>query len=73
MADHDIKETLERHRKRWIRLDGVTGVAVGLSQEVPDEACIVVYVSTDQRPDGLEETIEGFRVEVKRSQGFRAL
>jgi hypothetical protein len=72
MTTHSLKETMDRHRKRWMQLAGVTGVAVGLSKSDSSQRCIQVYVTTDEWPEGLERVIEGHPVEIVRTKPFRA-
>ncbi len=72
MTNPSLSETMDRHRKRWMQLAGVTGVAVGLSKDDASQRCIQVYVTTDAWPEGLERVIEGHPVEIVKTQQFRA-
>ena len=72
MAERDMKDTIDRHRKRLMQLPGVTGVAVGLSKTDTSQCCILVYVTNEDWPAGLERLIEGYPVETVKTKPFRA-
>lgn len=72
MANKNMKEAVDRHRERLMQLPGVTGVAVGLSKTDISKRCILVYVTIDEWPAGLERVIDGHPVETVKTKPFRA-
>jgi hypothetical protein len=72
MAEVALKQVLERHRDRILRIEGVVGIAVGLSDRRPGTPCIVVYADLERWPDELPRDLEGHPVEVHRTAGFEA-
>ncbi len=69
-----LAEVVRRHRKDVMKISGVNGIAGGLCQSKPDEKCIIVYVTVQDRPEGLPRELEGYPVEVVRTgRGFRPL
>jgi hypothetical protein len=71
MQSSSLKEVVERHRKRIIQLRDVSGVGVGVSPKDPSKPCILVYVTTNDWPEGLEREIDGYDVELAETTGFR--
>jgi hypothetical protein len=68
----EIRDILDRHRRRLMELDGVVGVAVGRSSKDPKKLCVLVYTTAAERPSGLPAEIEGYEIEVRKTSGFRA-
>lgn len=74
MGKTSLKEAVEKHRDSIIKIPGVVGVGVGISQTDPNKHCILVYTTTSERPPELPQQIDGHDVEiVKKKKGFRAL
>jgi hypothetical protein len=73
MTTPSLKDVIERHRHRIMQIKGVNGVGAGLSPSDHTTHCILVYAATDHWPDELEHEIEGYKVEIVKSKGFRAL
>jgi hypothetical protein len=74
MSNATPKDVLDRHRSEIMNLEGVVGVAYGISPTEPGAKRILVYTTRRDRPAGLPDEIEGHAVEtVTRSKGFRAL
>lgn len=69
-----LREAVDEHRKEIMAIDGVVGVAVGLSPNRPDLKCILVYVTMGEWPPDLPTELEGHPVDiVKTGKGFRPL
>lgn len=68
----DIKVVLEQQRDALMALPGVVGAALG---EADGEPCIRVFVErrTPEVTRGIPRAIDGYRVLVQESGGFRAL
>ena len=74
MTAKDAKAVLDEHRSRLMRIPGVVGVSFGISPSDPAKRCILVHVTTEDRPPDLPRVLDGFEVEVVRVPGgFRAL
>ncbi len=57
-----------------MKIPGVIGVGVGLSRNEPDRRCILVYMTTSDRPSRMPDAIKGHPVEiVSKKKGFHAL
>lgn len=67
-----LKDVIDRHRAQVMDLPGVVGVAGGLSKVNPAIWCVQVYVATEGWPEGLPLTLDGYRVELIKTSGFRA-
>ena len=72
-SEPSFSEIVERHRKRLMAIPEVTGVAVGLSPQDSTRKCVLVYVTSQQRPEGVPEELDGAPVEIVRTRGFQAL
>lgn len=74
MSETSLKEILDKHRESIMKIPGVIGVGVGLSPSKLGKKCILVYITSDERPAELPVQIEGVDVEmIKRTKDFRAL
>lgn len=67
-----LQYVIERHRLDVMAIDGVAGIAVGLSKADPAKPCIHVYVTTTDWPEGLPHQLDGYDVELVKTPGFRA-
>lgn len=67
-----LKDVIDRHRAQVMQMHGVVGVAAGVSKADPAKHCVQVYVTTDDWPEGLPRTLDGYEVELIRTSGFRA-
>ena len=72
MSQLSLREVLEAHRRQLMKIDGVVGVGIGLCEDDPSKKCIVVYITSKDRPAELPDELEGYPVESKKSPGFRA-
>lgn len=72
MTKPTLKDVVEQYRHRLMQVAGVAGVAAGVAKSNPQKPCIQVFVTTDQWPDGVSHRIEGYDVELVRTQGFHA-
>lgn len=72
MGQKVIEEVLKEHTVSWMSIPGVVGTGIGEYEDVP---CIKIFV--DQDGEDLAEKlpceIEGFRVTIEETGGFRAL
>jgi hypothetical protein len=64
VGEPTLKQILERHRGRLLQIQGVIGIAVGVSGDDPNRRCIVVYGDRDEPPSGLPTELEGYPVEL---------
>lgn len=68
-------QVLEREETRLMAIEGVHGVAVGLSQQNNgDDSTVVIkiFVAGGGVPPGLPRQLEGVPVEIVETEGFRA-
>ena len=72
MAEPTLMQVLERHRGRLLQLEGVVGLAVGLSGNDPAKHCIVVYARRNEPPADLPTELDGYPVELHKVAGFEA-
>ena len=72
MAEPTLMQVLERHRGRLLQIEGVVGIAVGLSGDDPAKHCIVVYARRNEPPADLPTELDGYRVELHKVAGFEA-
>ncbi|MHC4141387.1 MAG: hypothetical protein ACYTA3_00840 [Planctomycetota bacterium] len=72
MEQPTLKQVLDRHRGRLLQMEGVIGIAVGLSGDDPAKHCIVVYARRDEPPAELPTELDGFPVELQAVAGFEA-
>jgi hypothetical protein len=72
MDESTLKQVLERHRGRLLQIEGVIGIAVGMSDDDPTRRCIVVYANRDEPPADLPAQLEGHPVEMHTVPGFEA-
>ena len=70
MAEPTLMQVLERHRGRLLQLEGVVGLAVGLSGNDPAKHCIVVYARRNEPPADLPTELDGYPVELHKVAGF---
>jgi hypothetical protein len=70
MDEPTLKQVLERHRGRLLQLEGVVGIAVGLSGDDPARHCIVVYAQQNEPPADLPTELDGYPVELHKVAGF---
>ena len=61
-ANPSLKEVVERHRAQVMSLQGVVGIAAGLSKTDPQKRCIQVYVTTNEWPPGVPRQLDGYDV-----------
>ncbi len=71
MAEPTLMQVLERHRGRLLQIEGVVGLAVGLSDNDPARHCIVVYARRNEPPADLPTELDGYPVELHRVAGFK--
>ncbi len=67
-----LRQVIDTHRVRLMKIDAVHGVAAGMSSGDPSQACVIVYVDTDQWPAQLPHSLDGFPVELHPARGFQA-
>lgn len=67
-----LKQVIDTHRSRIMTINGVHGVAAGMSSNDPPRPCVIVYADTDQWPANLPRELDGFPVEVHPARGFQA-
>ena len=72
MDEPTLKQVLERHRGRLLQIEGVIGIAVGMSGDDPNKLCIVVYANRDEPPADLPRELDGHPVEMHKVPGFEA-
>ena len=72
MAEPTLMQVLERHRGRLLQIEGVVGLAVGLSGNDPAKHCIVVYARRNEPPADLPTELDGYPVELHKVAGFEA-
>ena len=72
MNKPSLKEVIERHRAQVMSLQGVVGIAAGLSKTDPQRHCIQVYVTSHDWPEGVPRQLDGYEVELVKTSGFRA-
>ena len=65
----DPSEVIARHRDDLLSIEGVTGVAWGLSPTVSGKACVLVYATAGT---ALPDHLEGLPVELVVSGEFHA-
>ena len=70
MDEPTLKQVLERHRGRLLQLEGVVGIAVGVSGDDPARHCIVVYAQLNEPPAELPTELDGYPVELHKVAGF---
>ncbi len=62
----------ERHAERLMLEDAVLGVGVGVSSEDPSEAVVLIYLEEGRSHSPLAADLDGVRIEVIRTDAFRA-
>lgn len=67
-----LKQVIDTHRTRLMKIHAVHGVAAGLSSSDPPRPCVIVYADTDQWPANLPRELDGFPVEMHSARGFQA-
>lgn len=72
MKKASLQDVVERHRADVLEIDGVAGIAVGVSPVDPAKRCILVYTTTNGWPAGLPHQLDGYDVELVKTSGFRA-
>ncbi len=70
MGELTLKQVLDRHRGRLLQIEGVVGLAVGLSGDDPAKHCIVVYARRNEPPADLPTELDGYPVELHKVAGF---
>jgi hypothetical protein len=74
MSQLTLREVVEKHRRRIMKIPGVVGIGVGGSGNDPGTRCVHVYVQTQDWPAELPRTLGSYPVEiVKTRKGFHAL
>lgn len=62
-----------RHKENMLELPGILGVGVGVADDNPSEAVIVVYVERGRTlPGAIAERVDGVRVKVVNTEEFTA-
>ena len=69
----NLAEVIERHRTQVMQVEGVVGIAAGLSKTDARKRCILVYVTTRDWPEGVPRQLDGCEIELVNTAGFRAL
>lgn len=62
-----IDDVLKKHQDRIIAIPGVHGIGVGAN------SCLTIYVSQNVDESQIPKEIEGFKVNVEKTEGFSAL
>ena len=72
MSKKTIEQVLEEKSDQWMAIPGVEGTAVGLFEDKP---CIMILssVAPQQLRSKIPETLNGYRVVIRRTGTFRAL
>lgn len=71
MMRPNIESVLAAHTPVWMRIDGVTGTAIGL---LKGQQCLVVFVAhdSDRVRNQLPKSVSGYEVDVRITGTFRA-
>jgi hypothetical protein len=73
MEELSIKQVIQRHSKRIIKINGVVGIAAGAKAADPKERCILIYTNVDNWPAELPHQLDGYEVEIQKTSGFHIL
>ncbi len=63
-----LKQVIQENRDEIMKIPGVVGIAAGLSRSGSGKKCILVYITTNEPPDGLPLQIDGYAVETIRKR-----
>lgn len=73
MTQHDIKTVMEAHAGVLMAVRGVTGVAIGETED--GDPCILILISVSEEEFGgrVPETLEGHPVRLRESGDIRPM
>lgn len=71
MAKPGLREVIERHRERLLKIEGIHGVGTGESLDDPAEPCIFVYTDLDEWPADLPRELDGYPVRLQHASRFK--
>jgi hypothetical protein len=73
MEELSLRQVIQRHSKRIMKIKGVVGIAAGAKAAKPKERCILIYTNLDDWPAELPHQLDGYDVEIQKTSGFRIL
>jgi hypothetical protein len=73
MEKLSLKQVIQQHSKRLMKIKGVVGIAAGAKTANPKERCILIYTNVDDWPAELPHQLEGYDVEIQKASGFHIL
>jgi hypothetical protein len=73
MEELSLRQVIQRHSKRIMKIKGVVGIAAGAKAANPKERCILIYTNLDDWPAELPHQLDGYDVEIQKTSGFHIL
>jgi hypothetical protein len=73
MEKLSLKQVIQQHSKRLMKIKGVVGIAAGAKTTNPNERCILIYTNLNDWPAELPHQLDGYDVEIQKASGFHIL